>query len=138
MEQLFVNKPTGKQPNFNGSFHLVALVCNSACAVVAHMLSNPWWIMNGKLPIQWTLEKEKKWWMSTVRKMMMKGILPLLNSNSLALAAAYITFKIWNTGMLATMIKIKHKYYSCYMCGGKNHKNEPQLFSRTLVNHMWW
>ena len=48
--------------------------------------------------------------MSTVRKMMMKGILPLLNSNSLALAAAYITFKIWNTGMLATMIKIKHKY----------------------------
>ena len=62
--------------------------------------------------------------MSTVRKMMMKGILPLLNSNSLALAAAYITFKIWNTGMLATLMKIKHKY-SCYMCGGKNHKNIP-------------
>ena len=32
--------------------------------------------------------------MSTVRKMMMKGILPLLNSNSLALATAYIPFKI--------------------------------------------
>ena len=57
MEQLFVNKPTGKQPNFNGPFHLVALV---TMPVVAHMLSNPWWIMNGKLPIQWTLEKEKK------------------------------------------------------------------------------
>ena len=45
MEQLFVNKPTGKQPNFNGSFHLVALVCNSASGgthALKSLMDNEW------------------------------------------------------------------------------------------------
>ena len=124
MEQLFVNKPAGKQPNFNGSFHLVTLVCRSGVTTWdGWHISQPilwrflslfffyFWIFGDQIKIiletilpnqisialkslmdnEWETAdpmdfgKRKKWWMSTVRKMMMKGLLPLLNSNSLAL-----------------------------------------------------